>query len=775
MSKLHRIIYQEILPPSLIALAVLTFVVFTREFGRLAELLIRGNAPSATILEVIGYLLPSILIYSVPMAFLIGTLIGFSRLSSDSEIIALRSGGVSTWRMVWPVLKIGLGVVLITGLFTFFLLPEGNWKLREIRHLLGVQPLRSAIKPHVFNEELPGVVLYVQDVNLRTGDWRGVFVAETSEDGAKRLVLSKQGEVLISPDGKTVQLHFEDGMSYQVNEGSPDRDAVSRFRSNDLALRLQDDEAAVARVKRAKDKRPVELIEDLGRTPQLQHEARVELNNRVALPLSALVFAVLGVTLGINTRRGGRGYGFVVSIVVAFTYYVLFATGTELSLKGVLPITLGVWGANLLLGAVALYSFRYAERENALIVPINGQSGVKRVIEHSTNLLSRAARQVRRVTGRLGRGFWVICGACSQFSRVIDLFVLRNFIFYMLPTLAICIGLFYMFTFFQLIDDIFAHEVPYSVVADYFFYLLPQILLLLVPIAILIGTLITFGVLDKTSQIVGFKSCGVSIYRLTAPILVIAVVLSGLIFLMQEHLLPYANQRQDALRDVIKGRPVQTYFQPGRSWIFGGENRLYNYRHFDAPRGVFANISIFDLDLSESQLVRHIYAQRAVWDPHSETWRLYGGWSRTFEDGEIPYETFDERTLFLPERPAYFQQEVKQSSKMTYPELREYIAGLQRGGFEVDQLKTELHKKISFPVVNLIMAVLGIPFAFSMGRKGALYGIAVGVLIGILYWGLFGVFGVLGENGLLSPILAAWGPNIIFSAGGTLLLSTVRT
>jgi lipopolysaccharide export LptBFGC system permease protein LptF len=93
----------------------------------------------------------------------------------------------------------------------------------------------------------------------------------------------------------------------------------------------------------------------------------------------------------------------------------------------------------------------------------------------------------------------------------------------------------------------------------------------------------------------------------------------------------------------------------------------------------------------------------------------------------------------------------------------------------VDQLKTELHKKISFPVVNFIMAVLGIPFAFSMGRKGALYGIAVGVLIGILYWGIFGVFGVLGENGLLSPILAAWGPNIIFAAGGTLLLSTVRT
>ena len=112
---------------------------------------------------------------------------------------------------------------------------------------------------------------------------------------------------------------------------------------------------------------------------------------------------------------------------------------------------------------------------------------------------------------------------------------------------------------------------------------------------------------------------------------------------------------------------------------------------------------------------------------------------------------------------------------MAYGELQEYISALKQGGFEVDHLKTELYKKISFPFVNFIMSILGIPFAFTLGRKGTLYGMAAGVLLGIAYWGALGVFEVMGSSGLLSPLLAAWGPNLIFGAGGVLMLSTVRT
>ncbi len=776
MRKIPRIIYQEITGPSFIALLVLTFVVFTREFGRFAELVIRDNTSASTILRIVAYLLPSILIFSIPIAFLIGTLIGFSRLSSDSEVVAMRASGISTGKMVWPVLKAVYGVFLVTLIFTAFLLPQGNWKLRQIRHEIGFQPLHSEIKPHIFNEDLPDMALYIDDINLRTSLWKGVLLVDSNTEGDKRLILSRQGEVLTSPDGSTLQLHFEDGSSYEVNPDSPEKDTRTHFKSLDVPVRLDEPSNAETMPKRAKDKNLSELLADQkGADASTRTESLVELNKRVALPLSALIFAVLAATLGMTTSRGGRGYGFVVSVVVAFTYYVLLDTGTKLAAAGVIPWLPGVWGGDILLALGAFLSFRHAHEDGHLFHSLTNRPSVARILDHYRGISDRVGKILQAIANRLTSGFWAVCSACTQLTRVVDLYMIRHFLLYLLPTLAICLGLFYLFTFFELIDDVFANHIAYSLVGNYFFYLLPSVLVLLVPISILIGTLVTFGVLDKTNQVVGFKSCGVSIYRLAIPVLLLTVGLAAGLFATQEYYLPYANQRQDKLRDIIKGRPAQTYYQPGHNWIFGEGNRLYNYVHFDPNRDVFANLSVYDVDIRSSRLLRHVYAQRAVWNASSNSWTLLNGWVRDFGSQDDPYIRFATRDLRVSEGPSYFNREVKESSKMTYSELKAYIYKLQRGGFEVDQLKTELYKKISFPLVNLVMVVLGIPFAFSMGRKGALYGIAAGVLIGIVYWGAFGVFGVLGSNGLLSPALAAWGPNILFGAGGLLLLSNVRT
>ena len=209
---------------------------------------------------------------------------------------------------------------------------------------------------------------------------------------------------------------------------------------------------------------------------------------------------------------------------------------------------------------------------------------------------------------------------------MIDLYLVKTFTLYLLLTLGICVGLFYLFTFFELIDDVFKNETPYSLFLDYFFYLLPHILMLLVPLCILMATLITFGLLDKTGQIVALKACGVSIYRAAASVLVMTLALSAFIFVLQEYFLPYANQRQDNLRNTIKGRPIQTYYQAGRRWIFGEGNRLYRYNHFDSERSVFAEISIYSLDINNGRFMEHVYAQKAEWDGASQEWILANGW-----------------------------------------------------------------------------------------------------------------------------------------------------
>ena len=777
IKKVHRVIYSEITPPSLIALIVLTFVVFTREFGHLAEMLIRKNATPLTVLQVVASLLPGILIFTVPFAFLIGTLIGVSRLSSDSEIIAMRAGGLSIYQMMWPVLKVGVGVTLGGLILTLVFLPQGNWSLRQMRHQIGLRPVQSEIKPRVFNEDMPGVVLYVEDLELQSSQWKGAFLANTESSGEKRIILAQLAYPLFSPDAQRLQLHFEQGSIYKVNPNSPEKDSLTRFQTLDVPVSFPATAPPVeASPKQRQDKVLPELWSDLQtQDSEIRNQTLIELQRRVALPLSALLFAVLGVTLGTHTPRGGRGYGFILSLVIAFTYYLLFATGIELAENGTLSVGWGVWGADLLLGLAAVLTIRYSDPKWGLLSALT-QSSIPAKLAHGLKGLMGGMERVARA---LSHRFQALSSSFPtvrfQLARVIDLYMIRACLLYFLLTLSICASLFYLFTFFELIGDIFSNDVPYALVLDYFFFLLPHILILIVPMSILIATLVTFGLLEKTNQIIALKACGVSVSRLAMPLLALAVTFSGSVFVLQEYVLPYANQRQDNLRNVIKGRPAQTYYQLGRNWIFGEDNRLYNYSYFDPDNDVFAEIAVYQLDISQNRLFEHTYARRAMWDGTTQSWQLFDGWRRSFGEQRVEFSTFETRRSLDIEPPTYFEKEVKQSSKMTYGELRVYIDELQMGGFEVDHLKTELHRKISFPLVSVIMSLLAIPFAFSVGRKGALHGIAAAVLIGIAYWGTFGAFGLLGANGLLSPMLAAWGPNVLFGASSVLLLSGVRT
>ena len=777
MKKIPQIIYAEIITPSLITLLVLTFVVFTREFGRLAEMLIRKNADTITVFQVVLSLLPSILIFTVPFSFLIGTLIGFSRLSADSEMVALQANGVGIYQMLVPVLKVGLGVSMVTFLLTLFLLPLGNWSLQTIRYRIGLRPVQSEIKPRIFNEDFPGMILYVEDIELLNSAWLGVLMADSGAAGEKRIILSKKASPLFSQDAQRLQLHFQEGSIYTVTPQSPEKDSLTTFRTLDVPVRSAQIGRTVIGPKRPKEKSTRELVVDLqGPGTVSSKHSLVELHRRMALPLSALIFSVLGITMAGQTPRGSRSYGFLLGIGIALTYYLLFAAGTELAEDGALSIGWGVWGANLLLLSAGLLSLRYRQ---------SGFPFLRRLALHfgliqGLQLLQRLRRMIdlllQRVLGRFHGSSFSASKIRLQLLQIVDRYINQIFLLYFCLTLAICVSLVYLFTFFELVDDVFEHNISYRVVLDYYFYFLPHVLMLIVPISLLIATLLTFGSLEKTNQIVALKACGVSVYRLVVPVLTTALAVSALIFVLQEYVLPYANQRQDSLRNIIKGRPVQTHYQLGHNWIFGQDNRLYNYNYFDSDRAVFAEISVYELNIGQHQLLGHIYAQRAEWDPGTRGWILYDGWRRTLQPGNsAQFSTFETTHFFFPETPSYFQKEVQESNKMTYGELNQYILGLQQGGFEVDHLKTELNKKISFPVVSVIMSLLGIPFAFSLGRRGALYGIATGVFLGILYWGAFGIFGVLGSNGMLSPVIAAWAPNLLFAAGSVLLVSGIRS
>jgi len=338
--------------------------------------------------------------------------------------------------------------------------------------------------------------------------------------------------------------------------------------------------------------------------------------------------------------------------------------------------------------------------------------------------------------------------------------------------------LFLIITLFQLLDSITRNRIEWTVVANYLFFLLPMTINYVAPMAILVAVMVTFGILQKTSQVVALKASGQSIYRMALPALLAAVLLSGVVFFNQDYILPFANRRQNKLRYLIrKGQePPQTFFQTKNQWIFGLESRIYNYEEFNPSNNSFARFTMLDLEREPFQIKRRIYARRAWWDESAQQWVLEQGWERQF-NGEmtVAYTAFDQQRISLSERPEYFKKDSWGSNSMTFAELQRKIADLQQSGFDVLDLKIALHGKVAFPLTCLVMVLVGLPFSFSVGKRGALYGVAIGIGIGLTYWGLLGLFEQMGRYEMLPPLLAAWGPNMLFGAGGVYLFLTSRT
>jgi lipopolysaccharide export LptBFGC system permease protein LptF len=264
------------------------------------------------------------------------------------------------------------------------------------------------------------------------------------------------------------------------------------------------------------------------------------------------------------------------------------------------------------------------------------------------------------------------------------------------------------------------------------------------------------------------------------PIVSIAAILSVSLFLFDEFYLPQANRRQEALRSIIKGKPPQTFLHPDQKWIFGqprsGEPaRIFYYQFFDSDRDEFANLSIFEFDPSTFALSRRIFAARVFWDPGTGSWSFQNGWQREIAGASVTqYREFNQTSFAeIHEEPSYFKKESLQSQEMSFGQLDRYITDLGQSGFDTMRLRVALWHKLAYPLIAVVMAVLAIPFALSMGRRGSLTGIAVAIAVAIVYWVVDGLFGAMGNVNYLPAAMAAWSSDILFGlVGGYLLLRT---
>jgi len=783
MRKIDKLLYQSLIPPFLITLVVLTFVLSVQYLGTLSELLITRNASLGVILLIIAAIIPATLIYALPLSYLIGTLIGLSGLAGENQITAFRACGVPIRTLLRPVLVVGAIVGALTAVLTLVVIPRTNDTIALVKDQVSLTQATSQVQPRVFNggnEDFPNMVFYLEDLAVDKQHWLRVFLSDSSDPSSPRTVLAQSGSWVSNPSNKRLQLHLERGVSYAIDPTDPSKDNLSAFDSTDIPVSLNPrllSASSEDRVRKAAEQSTQYLWNSYKKAPpQTKIEQLIELNRRIALPFSIFPFALLGLTLAVSTPKGGKTSGFALSLILVLLFYMLFFNGIRLATVGKVSPWLGTWGGNMLLVLVGLVLFYRVEQSHivghwisSILWKVKWARVSRRLrLEKIRNQVIRLDSSLLRSTGRIA-GF--------RFPKVLDLYISRGFIGYFFWSLIACSTLFVLFTLFDLLDDIIRNKIPASTVLGYFTFFTPQILMLVVPISVLLGVLINFGILEKNSEITAIKAGGWSLYRVAVPVLLIAAGLCVSLFLLQDYVLPYANDVQDSLHNQIKGKPPQTSMRMQRKWIFGESNRIYNYQYFDANQDSFLDLNIYDIDLNGIKMLRRTHASRARID-RSGTWILEDGWVRNYLPSQSGFRRITLENAKFPEKAGYFKKEIfqpKESSKMTYPELRVYINYLMTSGYNATELQVELYKKLSFPLSCLVMALLGVPFSFSTGKKGAWFGIGMGIAIAISYWGISGVFEAMGSYGLLVPVLAAWAPNILYASAGLVLLFTIRT
>ena len=776
---LDRYVLRELIAPFVFALLLLTFALEIPTILQYGETLIAEGVSWGVVLRVLATLLPSALGITIPMALLGAILYGLGRLSGDREFVAMEACGVSLARLLRPLILFGVLATAATTYVMIVALPAANQAFREITFKLLMSRGESKIKPRVFYSGFPNLVIYVREVTPGVG-WTDVMVAESSQPADHKLYLAKKGRLQIDEGKRSVALVLENGTQHGVNPREPEKYVFATF---DQAMLVIDPETVFPREGPLKGPTEMTIAELKGEMVALKkqnlypHNQIMAWQKKYSIPAACLAFMLVALGLGASNRRDGRLASFVLGIGVVFVYYVLLYISEAVAKGGLLPYWfawLAMWVPNVIIGLWGVVLIARKLR------------GPERSVQFALPFLRRRARPVAASSEPGGvvdapRGTRVrvvvkVPHVSLPRLSILDWYVLKQGLWISALSATALLALFYVASFVDLSDHLFTGRTTAFMVLTFLWFASPQFLYYLVPLAVLMGALVTIGALTKNSELVVMKACGISLYRAAAPLLILALIGSALLIGLEERLLAYSNRRADAINNVIRGRLPMTQ-SLDRRWVAANNGNIYQYLYFESSRNRLNGLSIYEFGKDPSTLARRQYFEFAQFRGDREArgqvqWQGAAGWQREFQPRK--FVAFTNHPIVM-EGPGYFATERPDAEHMSYRQLSDHVAALQAGGFNVVPYVVSLHRKLAFPFVTLIMALIAVPFAVTSGKHGAMYGVGAGIVLAILYWTAISVFGAIGAGGLIAPALAAWAPNIIFGCAALYLLLTVRT
>ena len=783
MRIIDRYVVREIIPPFLIALLLFTFVLIIPFIIDLAEQMIAKGVPGGTILQLTITLLPQALALTIPMALLIGLLVGLGRLSADREVVVLMACGISPYRLLQPILVFAVVCWGLTSWVMLKAMPDGNQKYREMVQEIAMNRAEGEVRERVFYEDFPNLVLYVHDVPLDGRGWLDVMAADTGNPSQPVLYLARRGRMAIDRAARTIHMVLEEGTRHTTKLDDPAAYEVLKFDRTIIAL---DPESVFPRSgpQRGEREMAIEdlatLAADLEGTGRSSHRQVMEIHKKFSVPIACFVFAVLGLALGTSHRKDGKLAAFVLGIGVIFAYYVIMYIAESLAKGFWIPAWLTMWIPDLVLGAAGVLLLvrraRWADQPIRIALP----SWLTR--RAATTGPSSAAGAAAAGSPRTGAAPLLI--RVPHFSlpgpTLLDAYIARQYGRILAMTTVGMLGLFYISAFIDKSDKLFKGQISAGMLLEFLFWSTPEWLTYIIAIAVLLSGLVTVGLLTKNSELIVMRACGISLYRTALPMVVFSLAAGAVLVGIQENVLAPANRRANELNHHIRTGSPQTFGLLNRKWIAGRAGEIYHYQYYDPRRQELNLLTVFEFDQADHTLKARRFVQKATYtaDVRADAepqWAINQGWVREFGPGsQVRYTPFtDQVARFEPAE--YFVTETREPDLMNFAQLRVYINELRASGYNVLEHEVGLHRKVAFPFVTLVMTLIAVPFAVTTGRRGAMYGIGIGIVLAMVYWVMISIFAAFGTSGVLDPMLAAWSPNLIFGAVAAYLLLTVRT
>jgi len=398
----------ELISPFGLGLLIFTFVLFMQQVLRLIELVINKGVGVDVVLRMIAYIMPSFLVMTIPMAVLVATLSAFGRLSTDSEITAMKASGISLYSLCVPVLIFASAATAITFFFYAEALPWGNRNFRLVLYELARTKAAIALKDKVFDTSYPGLVIYIEEIDDQDV-FHGVMLSDTRDNNNQQVIFAKTGRLISDEKQLRVILRLEHGASHPKNVPNPLKYQIVEFPFLDIVLSFQGNsdnsplnieptdrdmtipqlaaqymlikQQAAGQIVPPDAETPTEavtwhvywwraaqvtgrlLFESFWRQDEQANDFLVEIHKRFSFPAACLVFGLIATPLGIQSRRSGKSGGFAMSLFLLLIYYIFIVAGESLGDNGRLPAIFAVWTPNILLGVTgAILLIRVAKQ-----------------------------------------------------------------------------------------------------------------------------------------------------------------------------------------------------------------------------------------------------------------------------------------------------------------------------------------------------------------------------------------------------------------------------